>query len=117
MKTEKVCQEFYCGECRGYFMVNLNIAINHEVEILCPQCEHKHRRCIVDGTIFEQGRFATSSKEVIRPLKSTYAKDPLTKKMQDAAKGYGGRRDGIPVSPQMFDRWLEVAAREKGQTE
>lgn len=52
----RISQEFYCGECKGYFVVRLNIELNHEVEIACPNCGHEHRRCIVDGLIFEQGR-------------------------------------------------------------
>lgn len=110
---ERLLQEFFCGECVGYFHVKLNVALNHEVEIVCPNCKHEHRRCIVNGQIFESGRYETSSKEKIRPTPASYSKTPLTQKMRDAHEKRGSRRDGVPVP--MYDRWLEVAAREKGE--
>lgn len=111
---ERISQEFFCGECHGYFLVRLNIALNHEAEIVCPNCGHEHRRCIKDGQIYEQGRFNTTIKEKIRPTSATYSKTPLTEKMQQAHEKHGSRRDGVPV---MMDRWLEVAARERGETD
>jgi hypothetical protein len=121
-RVNRQTQEFYCGECKGYFMVTLNIALNHEVEVVCPgpNCGHEHRRCVVDGQILENGRFSSNSKEKLRPSSASYSKEPLTAKMQAAAKNNGGsgycgqRRDGSVLSPAMMDRWLEVAAREKG---
>lgn len=122
-RANKVTQEFYCGECGGYFLATLNMALNFEVEIVCPgpDCGHEHRRCVVDGQILEQGRFATDSKEKIRPTSASYSKEPLTTKMRARHKeekngGYcGGRRDGELVTEPMFDRWLEIAARERGE--
>jgi hypothetical protein len=87
------------------------------VEIRCPNCDHQHRRCIKDGQILEQGRHSSPSKEIIRPLKSTYSKQPLTEKMREAQESNRSARDGECVSHEMFNRWLEVAARERGQTE
>lgn len=113
----RISQEFYCSECRGYFLVRLNIHLNHEAEIVCPNCSHEHRRCIVDGQIFEQGRHSTDSKEKIRPTKASYSKEPLTTKMRQANERWGARRDGSILTEQMRERWLEVASREKGDTE
>lgn len=110
----RISQEFYCGECKGYFVVRLNIELNHEVEIACPNCGHEHRRCIVDGLIFEQGRHTTQVKEKILVTKANYSKTPITEKMREAHnRAYGGRRDGVPLP--MMDQWLNVAARERGE--
>lgn len=117
----RISQEFYCGECKGYFLVRLNMALNFEAEIVCPNCGHKHRRCVKDGQIYEGGRFNTDSKEEIMPTKASYSKTPLTEKMQKAHEknDFNGRRDGVVVCdrPPMYDRWLEIAARERGETE
>ena len=112
---DRKSEEFYCNECQGYFIVRLNLALDHEVEIVCPQCKHKHRRCIKDGHIFEVGRFNTESKEEIMPTIATYSKEPHSKAMQDAHKSHGSRRDRVPYRPPMYDRWLDVAARERGE--
>ncbi len=115
---ERVLQEFYCGECQGFFTIKLNMALNHEVEICCPNCGHEHRRCIVEGHVYESGRYQTNSKEKIRTSKASYTKDPITEKMKTARS----RRDGVeivkerdPLSQAEFaERWSSVAARERG---
>lgn len=109
-RAKRRTEEFYCGECRGYFMVTLNVAINHEVEVVCPSCGHEHRRCVANGHILERGRHSTPVKEKLRPSIASYSKHPFTEKMRSSAS----HRDGEVLSPVMLDRWLEVAAREKG---
>lgn len=104
----RVWQEFYCGECDGYIDVKLNMALNYEVEVVCPNCGHKHRRCIVKGVIHEGGRYRTDSKEEIKPVKSAYHKEPKTVRMMNA-KSYQ-RRDGVAASePRDFinESWYE----------
>ena len=71
----KIFQEFYCGECRGYILVKLNMALNHVVEVVCPNCDHHHLRNIMDGQIFEKGRMNGQYKEEICPPKSAYSKE------------------------------------------
>lgn len=109
-------QEFYCGECRTYFIIKLNMALESIVFVVCPGCEHEHQRSIRAGRLTEEGRHESTPTLKIRALKSTMSKTPLTEAMQRAHEthSYQGRRCGIPVPPPMYDRWLEVAAREKG---
>jgi len=117
----RITQEFYCGECSGYFLVRLNMELNSVVMIRCPKCSHLHQRCINDGQIFEKGRHQTSVKENIRTTMATYSKEPHTVKMQEAQKKNkhstycADRRDGVPMSQDQMDRWLNVAARERGE--
>lgn len=113
----RVMQEFYCGECSGYFMVKLNMGLNCEVYVKCPKCGHEHRRVIKDGEIYENGRYHMDVKETIHTTMATYSKDPFTKKMQEAHEdaSWNGRRDGVPFDPVMADRWLQIAARERGE--
>lgn len=110
----RVTQEFYCGECRGYFLVHLNMSLNIEVHIKCPKCGHEHRRVIKDGEIYEKGRYAVDAKETIHTTIAQYSKEPFTAKMQRASR-WGDRRDGVPMDYAMAERWLNVAARERGE--
>lgn len=121
---DRVSQEFYCGECSGYFLIRLNTALNHEAEIKCPNCGHEHRRCVVNGEIFEKGRHTTTSREKILTSMASYSKTPITQKMRDAHEGkqFHGRRDGVvlerdPATQAEFnERWLSIAARERGES-
>lgn len=53
----RITQEFYCaksgGGCGGYIRVRLNMALNGPVEIACPKCNHKHRRILRDGVLYD----------------------------------------------------------------
>ena len=116
---ERVSQEFYCHECDGYFLVRLNTAINHEVEVRCPNCGHEHRRCIVHGQILENGRYKSDVREKILTSMANYSKTPRTHKMQEDEKSKKwGRRDGVIIErdPQtqieFNERWLNVAQRQ-----
>jgi len=110
----RVTQEFYCGECQGYFLIRLNMVLNFEAFIRCPNCGHEHRRVVMNGEIYEQGRYKVDVKETIRTTKSQYSKEPFTKKMKDARK-WSDRRDGVEIDYEMAQRWLNVAARERGE--
>jgi hypothetical protein len=59
MPREK--KEFYCTECKKYFDFMLNLALNGNYRIHCPNCDHVHYRSVVDGNITE-GRFTNDSK-------------------------------------------------------
>ena len=111
----KIWQEFYCtisgGGCGGYFMIKLNLEIDHVVEIVCPNCNHRHQRKIEKGKIKESGRFDNKPKEEIVVPKSAYSKEPKTIGFKTRN---GKERDGvlvtepIKVADQMVkDLWLE----------
>ncbi len=105
--TDKIYQEFYCGECDGFIRLAIHANLNHEFWFECPNCQHKHQRVIRDGVIFEYGRFKDEPKFELMVPKSAYSKNPWTKRMKDG----GSRRDGAL----MDERWLEIAARERGE--
>lgn len=117
----RITQEFYCGECKSYFDIRLNMMINHEAHIECPGCKHQHRRCVVDGVVYEKGRYQTDVVEEICPNPATLRKIPLTQRMLEAEKAnsWAGRRDGVPImDSDRMDRWISVAVRERlGDTE
>lgn len=110
-KPQRASQEFYCGECKGYFIVRLNMALNHEVHVKCPNCGHEHRRVIQDGIIHESGRYTSDVKENVLTTMATYHKEPVTQRMKEARQ-WGDRRDGVEMDSESMSRWAEVAQRE-----
>lgn len=90
---DRIYQEFYCGECDGYFRCKINVKINHGVKMVCPNCSHEHHRYIKNGVIFEDGRGANSPIEEIMPPKSSYYKVPFTEKMKKTKY----KRDGVII--------------------
>jgi hypothetical protein len=46
-------EEFYCSECRKYFLTYLRTNYNGQFTIRCPNtaCAHKHHRVIVNGLV------------------------------------------------------------------
>lgn len=102
-----VHQEFYCNECDGYFMVPLNMALNINVIVNCPNpdCRHQHRRHIRDGVLKDQHRSGGTVQDILIP-RSAYRKEPLHRK----SRRY--MRDGQVVSDPsrdlVQDRWSEI---------
>ena len=78
----KVTQEFYCtksgGGCGGYFLARLNTNINGIVEVICPNCSHKHQRIIEDGVLKEQGRHHGNPVQEIITTKATFSMNSHT---------------------------------------
>lgn len=89
--ADRVWQEFFCtksgGGCGKYIQVKLNIAINQVVEIVCPNCGHKHQRTIQDGAIKEFGRYDNKPVEEVCPPLSACSDEPIAK------DGQGSERD------------------------
>lgn len=117
----RISQEFHCSKagdgCGKYFVVRLNMALSVEVEIICPACGHKHRRYIKDGVIRDDLRCKHDVKETLRPSPATLSDEPATEKMRKAQAGTV--RNGVELDGATLDdfrqRWLTVAARERGE--
>jgi hypothetical protein len=105
----RVSEEFYCNDCDGYFVVRINVALDYEIHVVCPNCGHAHPRYVRDGHIFEHGT-GKHPKERILTTKNNYSKEPITEKMRQK-----GARNGEPIA-QMFlhERWASLAQREQG---
>jgi hypothetical protein len=115
----KVFQEFYCtisgGGCGGYFTVPLNTAINGVVEVVCPKCNHRHQRSIVNGEIKEQARFDSKPNQQIEVTIVAWSeKSRLGKMRQDHRKKSDNERDGAIITKDDCDRqfllekWFET---------
>lgn len=97
-QSEKVLQEFFCtksgGGCGGYILVKLNMALNGVVEVVCPNCGHKHQRKIKDGHLIEEGRRG-SPIEILKPTKAAWSatsqlrSPPAARKERDAVRVNG----------------------------
>ena len=117
----KIFQEFYCtksgGGCGKYFTIRLNGALNYVAEIVCPNCGHKHQRCIENGVITENGRFDNKPREEICAPKSSISDEPISAKM---TKSYELRDSVVIAKPEdlsenkkigktfLRDRFLEL---------
>lgn len=130
--AEKVWQEFYCYECPadkdgksgGYFRVKLNMALEMNVTVVCPNCGHEHNRSIRKGEIYDS-RLSSAYEEKLRVPKSAWSRDPISKQMDNLKNKHthqAGRRDGavlkgsedlVPDADKirksiMRERWLEL---------
>jgi len=43
--------EFNCNDCGGFFTVNLNLGINGDFLLECPNCKRRHPRRIKNGQV------------------------------------------------------------------
>lgn len=46
-------QELYCHDCNQYVQFDLDVSLNGNHEIICPNCGHEHCRVVRDGRITE----------------------------------------------------------------
>src|SRR5258708_28113219 len=106
MVDEKICQEFYCNDCDGYFRVKLNINLNISVFVVCPNCRREHPRKIKDGKILE-GIGEAYAERVFSP-KSTYSNKPFTIKAKKHIRN-GAVIDSVQCirDQAMRELWLE----------
>ena len=98
-----VWQEIHCtgsgGGCGGFVLVKLNVSLNRRVTLICPKCQHQHRRCIKDGQVVEAGRFDGDAQEELCPTLAAWSQTPRTKCMQKVVKtkDFGKERDGAVI--------------------
>jgi len=68
--------EFWCGDCQHYIYLKLNIALEGNHVVVCPQCSHKHYRVVKNGIImgdrYEEGKIIADE---IVPMKSAATKE------------------------------------------
>ena len=85
--------EFYCQECRKYFDVKLNMSLNGNHRVHCPNCGHIHFRMITDGQITE-ARFTQNQNDEyivddLRPMKAC-CRDERKETTEEAAPSGAG---------------------------
>lgn len=63
----KIFVEFYCLGCDHYLYVWLNINLNGNHVVNCPNCGHKHYRVVENGVITDQRykEYLKSSYEIV----------------------------------------------------
>jgi predicted nucleic acid-binding Zn-ribbon protein len=88
-----VKHEFYCsGSCGKYFDFVLNMNLNGNYRIHCPNCGHIHFRVVKDGKVTD-GRFTDQPEspiiEDIYPMKSS-CRDTQKETVLDADQNLKG---------------------------
>ena len=81
-----VKNEFFCPECRKYFVFSLSLSLNQNYRIHCPICGHFHYRKVKDGEITEVRIMDNLGEALIAdiyPLKSS-CKDFLMETDEDS---------------------------------
>ena len=82
----KVKHEFYCDECSKYFDIKLNMNLDGNYRIYCPNCGHVHYRAVSKGRVTDK-RFPDNDREIliedIRPMKSS-CRDEQTEQENDS---------------------------------
>lgn len=70
----RVKSEFNCTNCHKYFDFTMNVSLNGNYRIHCPNCGHVHYRSVKDGVITDT-RFPENDSvilyEDIIPMKSS----------------------------------------------
>jgi len=105
----KIYQEFYCtvsgGGCGGYMTVRLNIAINGVVEVVCPNCNHKHQRNIKNGLLTNQGRYDSAPTQELCPNPAAWSKVSI-----NSNNDYKKEREAVIIEENEYlkDRRFEI---------
>ena len=60
----KVKKEFSCTSCQKYFDIKLNMSLDGNYRIHCPNCGHVHYRMVKAGKITDN-RFTDNSESVL----------------------------------------------------
>ena len=69
-----VKNEFFCPECKKYFVFSLSLTLNQNYRIHCPMCGHHHYRKVENGEITDiriLDNFQESLIADIIPMKSS----------------------------------------------
>lgn len=113
--------EFYCNDCFGWFLVNLNIHKRGDVVVVCPNCCREHPRTIRDGKVLasdvwgfkddDDNRYKSNkimiyrtsniSVERIVPMKSAYSQKPRLHLLERVRGGF------------LAEAWMRKAANEE----
>jgi len=108
--------EIHCNDCNGYFMVNLNLEIEGDYVLVCPNCGHEHPRTIKKGEMvgeviermYHTGEgkritrtYRNSAERILVP-KSCYSKESRLKEIGQANRGF------------LAQAWARLAGEQKG---
>lgn len=58
-------QELYCHNCTKYVRFDIDLNVNANYLLVCPECGHQHYRRVVDGVITDERWGQDPSQEVI----------------------------------------------------
>lgn len=69
---ERRKEEFYCGECKKYFLTYLRRNMNGAYTVQCPSCGHHHYRVVKEGFVTDQRKNEEANHlDILIGLKST----------------------------------------------
>lgn len=87
MPKEK--KEFLCTECHKYFDIKLNVSLDGNYRVHCPNCGHIHYRTVKKGVITDT-RFPDNHESILiedlYPMKSS-CRDTQQETIKDSVNG------------------------------
>ena len=92
--------QFYCAECKGYFVVRLRTNIDGDYTIVCPKCEHEHFRKVKGGIITKDRHGGGRNPDRILGPPSAYSKEPI---LEEVTSRYD---DSKIVRPGLWQRFF-----------
>jgi len=75
-KIERIKEQFWCQECKHYFLTYLRKNMSGSFTVECPSCKHHHFRAIVNGVVTET-RVRQDHKDILIGLKATLSTTPI----------------------------------------
>lgn len=105
MPRQKI--EFQCTECHKIFDFNLNIGLNGNYRVHCPNCGHVHYRQVKEGKITDT-RFPDNHESIliedIQPMKAS-CRD-FKKETRESVAYYVQTPEDVPMAAFGFLRRL-----------
>ena len=79
--------EFYCsGGCKGYTTFPIDVSIDANVILVCPNCKHEHFRKMKDGKITEDRHGVQKDDQFVHRIEPTMAAFSWTKQLKEHEK-------------------------------
>lgn len=104
-------QEFYCatsgGGCGGFITIQVNMHLNHVVQVVCPKCGHKHQRRIKNGVLTDDGRHVSNPTEEMYPQLPAWSKTARHPESEKRSHSWENERKAVVLRPFMDDLWFE----------
>lgn len=98
---EPILEEFYCtvsgGGCGGYIRITINPELNGIYEVVCPKCDHKHRRMFKDGVATDDGRHSGTVLEQLCPTLAAWSQEAKYPESKRRAESFDRERDAVVI--------------------
>jgi hypothetical protein len=100
MKTEK--QELHCHNCNRYVQFEIDLELNGNHVLACPNCGHEHCRVVKDGIITDV-RWGQRNNSL-----PTYRVSTATSTVSSTYDTYSGTGTGTGGNTFLYRAWMDT---------